>query len=268
MKKTFLIFLLSLLILLSGISCAGTEPETEPEEQPGQTEQPQADYDDGVYSLEDEFDDRGWKPIVTVVVEGEKITKAYYDEINEENQLKGFDQEYLERWKESSGENLMTAGPELADVLIQQQDPDKVDTVSGATSTSEKFKQLISDALEQSPQSKKEAGYYDGLQKAEGEYDERGWKPFVAVIVEDGRITDAYYDEVNDGTRKFKSYDDEYNANWKESSGSNLQLARPQLVQELINEQNTDEIDTVTGATSTSGKFKELIEEALAPFEG
>jgi len=37
-----------------------------------------------------------------VVVEQGRISKAYYDEINEDGQLKSFDQDYLERWKERS----------------------------------------------------------------------------------------------------------------------------------------------------------------------
>ncbi len=268
MKKKYLMYLLCFLLLLSGVSCATTPPESEPEEQNGQNEQPGPNYEEGVYSIqEEEFDDHGWKPMATVVVDGDEITKVYYDEINQEDQLKSFDQDYLESWKDKSGKNLLTAGPELSKALKEQQDPDKVDTVSGATSTSEKFKELTVNALEDSPQPKKENGYYDGIFGAQADYDERGWKAYVSVIIEDGKITNAYYDEMNKETGKLKSNDQEYLDNWKENSGTNLQLARPKLIQDLISKQKPSKVDTVSGATSTTTKFKDLIDEALAPFE-
>lgn len=266
MKKRYILYLLCLFLILSGISCARKEPEDETGKEPQQNEPAGKEFDNGVYfAAQPEFDDHGWKPMVTVVVEQGKISKAFYDEINEDGQLKSFDQDYLERWKEKSGENLLSAEPELIDSLIDKQDPDEVDSVSGATSTSEKFKQLASDALEESPQSEKDDGYHDGLFKAEGEFDERGWKAYAAVIVEDGKISKAYYDEVNKETGKLKSFDQEYLSNWKEKSGTNLKEARPKLVESLIGSQKPEEVDAVSGATSTSTKFKELIAEALTP---
>lgn len=266
MKKRYIIYLLCLFLALSGAACAPRQPKDETGKEPQQNEQAGEKFDDGVYfAIEQEFDDRGWKPMATVIVEQGKISKAFYDEINEDDQLKSFDQDYLERWKEKGGENLLSAEPELVESLVDKQDPDKVDAVSGATSTSEKFKQLISDALEESPQSEKDDGYYDGLFKAEGEFDERGWKAYVAVIVEDGKITNAYYDEVNKDTGKLKSFDQEYLSNWKEKNGTNLKEARPKLIESLISSQKPAEVDAVSGATSTSTKFKELMEKALAP---
>lgn len=263
MNKKTLKYLLYISLLLLCVSCAADQPETEQEKPPDHSGQ-QPEYEEGVYSVQEgEFDDHGWKPMVTLIVENGKITKAYYDEINEEDQLKSFDQDYLERWKENSGENLLTAGPKLAEALIEQQDPDGIDDISGATSTCEKFKDLVATVLEESPQSDEGNGYYDGLFKAEGQYDERGWKAFVAVVVRDGNITNAYYDEVNKDTGKFKSYNDEYLTNWKENSGTNMKEARPILVQNLIDQQNPEEVDTVSGATSTSDKFKELMQKAL-----
>lgn len=253
-------------MILSVTSCARKQPQDETGKEPRQNETAGKDYDNGVYTTaQPKYDDHGWKPMATVVVEQGRISKAYYDEINEDGQLKSFDQDYLERWKERSGENLLSAGPELVKSLLDKQDPDKVDAVSGATSASEKFKQLTSDALEKSPQSEKDDGYHDGLFKAEGKSDDRGWKAYVAVIVEDGKITNAYYDEVNKETGKLKSFDQEYLSNWKEKSGTNLKEARPKLIESLIGSQRPGEVDAVSGATSTSTKFKELLEEALAP---
>ena len=266
MKKNIIIYLACIVLIFSGISCARSEPEGQTENGQDQNGQTGADYEEGFYSIqEDEFDDHGWKPMVTVVVEGSRISKAFYDEINEENRLKSFDQDYLERWKDNSGENLLTAEPKLVAQLLSKQDPDKIDEVSGATSTSEKFKDLASGALTRQPGTQNDTGYYDGLQKAEGEYDERGWKAYVAAIVEEGNIQSAYYDEVNEESGKLKSYDDEYLANWKENSGTNLTEARASLIQDLIDKQDPDDIDTVSGATSTSTKFKELMKEALTP---
>jgi major membrane immunogen (membrane-anchored lipoprotein) len=252
-----------LIITMSSLSCRAPEPETKP---PEQGDEQGEDYQDGIYTAEEaEFDDRGWKPMITVIVRDQKIIGAHYDEINKENNLKSFDQEYLENWKEKSGTNLVTAEEQLVKSLVDKQDPQQLDAISGATSTTDKFKSLATRALESDPQLSGKDGYYDGLFKSEGDFDERGWKPKAAVIVSDGDITNAYYDEVNKDTGKYKSYDEQYLGQWKEKSGQNLETARPVLIDSLIDQQDPEKVDAVSGATSTSNKFKELAVKALDP---
>ncbi|MBA1333945.1 MAG: hypothetical protein HPY66_0338 [Firmicutes bacterium] len=262
MNKRLIFILFTVVLLVAFSACA--RKETQPPQQ-DQTPQEGA-IKDGVYFQEGEADERGWKPMITIIVNNGKIVKAHYDEINQENNLKGFDQEYLDDWKDKSGTNLLTAEKKLVDSLIEKQDPEQVDSVTGATSTTGKFKDLAAKALKNNPQDKKSSGYYNGLFKAELDFDERGWKPYAAVIVRNEKIAGAYYDEVNKDTEKLKSYDDDYNQQWQEKSVENLRSARPKLIDSLLEKQKPGEVDAVTGATSTTSKFKELMQKALTPF--
>lgn len=108
-----------------------------------------------------------------------------------------------------------------------------------------------------------ETEYKDGTYTAEGDaFDEHGWKPIITVEVKDGKITSVDYDEVNEeGTSK--ETDEEYNTNMKEHSGIGPAEAFPQLEEELVEKQDVDAVDTVTGATSGSDNFKEMVKKAL-----
>ncbi|MBM7616060.1 FMN-binding protein [Alkaliphilus hydrothermalis] len=106
-------------------------------------------------------------------------------------------------------------------------------------------------------------GFEDGKYEAEGEVDERGWKPFIEITVADGKITEVSYDEINE-EEQLKTEDEEYNAKWKEKSGVSAPEAYPQLEQDLIEKQNVEKVDAVTGATSSSESFKEMAKKALA----
>ena len=126
MKEKHIFYLLCFSLILYTISCAPAKLGDDTQEQPPKNGQA-GTFEDGVYSAEEAgFDEHGWKPMATVVVENGKVSKAYYDEVNEEGQLKSFDQDYLERWKEKTGENLLNAEPELVNELTEKQNPDQI----------------------------------------------------------------------------------------------------------------------------------------------
>ncbi|MGG7059953.1 FMN-binding protein [Clostridium nigeriense] len=110
---------------------------------------------------------------------------------------------------------------------------------------------------------KEEATLKDGTYKKSSAKDDKGYTASIEIEVKDGKIATVKYDEVaEDGTSKLNN--EEYNTNMKAKSGSNPQEAFPALEKALVEKQDVASVDAVTGATSTSDKFKSLAEEALA----
>lgn len=110
--------------------------------------------------------------------------------------------------------------------------------------------------------SSNEAKYEDGTYTAESQPDDRGWKGVIEIVVENGEITSVDYDEMNqEGSRK--SEDEEYAASMKGVSGVSPSEAYEQLEDALISRQDVDEVDLVSGATSSAEMFKTLAKEAL-----
>lgn len=96
------------------------------------------DYSDGTYVGESEPDDRGQYGRVELTVEDGKITVVDYTEIGTDGEPKGEDYPYPP---------LFDAIPELESRLIESQNPEKVDNVSGATGTWNLFKDAANSAL-------------------------------------------------------------------------------------------------------------------------
>ncbi|NMA83048.1 MAG: FMN-binding protein [Epulopiscium sp.] len=104
---------------------------------------------DGTWTVEAEkFDDHGWKPGVTIEVADGKITTVNFDYVNQDGQSKKADEGYNTAMKEKSGTNPAEAFPQLEQQLVEKQDIDQVDIVTGATSSSESFKAMAKEALQ------------------------------------------------------------------------------------------------------------------------
>lgn len=149
-------FLLVLLLVLGlTIGCQPQQPQEPqqpeaPEQQPTPppvTDEEEVTYEDGTHEAEGEVDERGWKPIIEITVADGKITEVNYDEENEEGKLKSEDEEYNQKWEEASKISAPEAYEELEDSLVEAQDPENVDMVTGATSASESFVELAKEAL-------------------------------------------------------------------------------------------------------------------------
>lgn len=108
---------------------------------------------------------------------------------------------------------------------------------------------------------KEEAGMKDGVYQAETkEADENGGKAIAGVKVEGGKIVEATYNEfTNDGNKR----DNEgYNKMMKDKAGTSPSEYEPEIEKQIVDAQSA-EIDGVSGATSSSGKAKQLFEAAL-----
>lgn len=105
-------------------------------------------YKDGTYKAEQpNFDEHGWKGQIEITVKDGKIASVTYNEVNKDGQLKRDDQQYAENMKAKTGVTPKEAYEKLEQQLIEKQDPDKVDTVTGATHTSQTFKELAAEVL-------------------------------------------------------------------------------------------------------------------------
>lgn len=107
-----------------------------------------------------------------------------------------------------------------------------------------------------------EANYENGVHSEETGLDDKGWKSTITITVENGKIQEVNYDEVNEeGVSKTK--DAEYGALMKEEAGITPREAFKELEEALKSSQDVDEVDVVSGATTSSEVFKSLVKDAL-----
>ncbi|MGG5462871.1 FMN-binding protein [Clostridium sp. B9] len=92
--------------------------------------------------------------------------------------------------------------------------------------------------------------------------DDHGYKAKLSIKVEDGKITEANYNEFSAETNELKRNDEGYNTKMTEVSGIGPADFEPQLEEALVKAQSA-EIDVVTGATGSSEQFKTLAEKVL-----
>jgi major membrane immunogen (membrane-anchored lipoprotein) len=218
---------------------------------------------DGVYYAEEaSFDSHGWKGMITIVVKNGKITQVFYDEINKNNELKNLNNSYSQTMKAASKITPKDAVEKLSASLIAKQDPAKVDAVTGATGSVEKFKATAQKALSEGPE-KKSGKYYPGFYSAESNYDSHGYKAYGALLIKNGNITGAWFGEF-DKAWVVKSTNETYSDIMKQVSGVTPAEAERALTQALVAKQDPAKVDAVTGATDTSKLFKELMTKALS----
>ena len=107
---------------------------------------------DGLYSVTfDEPDSTNWKAFMTIEILDERIVSVNYDyEGTGENvgKLKSQDTAYNEAMLATKGTNPIIYIDQLEKALLVEQTPDKVDTVSGATTSSRDFRTFSSAILE------------------------------------------------------------------------------------------------------------------------
>ena len=111
---------------------------------------------DGTYKAEaKDFDDKGWKPFVEVTYKDRKISDAKFDYTNKaDGHLKSGDQAYITAMSAKSPTSPDKYTKELASALVDKQDIAKVDTVTGATHSSDNFKALVKAAVDNATNSK------------------------------------------------------------------------------------------------------------------
>lgn len=112
---------------------------------------------------------------------------------------------------------------------------------------------------------KQEATMKDGTYEVETkDADDNGGKARASIIVKDGKVAEAKYNEFTD--KGDKREDKDYNKMMKEKAGTSPSEYEAKIEEQVVAAQSS-EIDGVTGATSSSTKAKELFKAALANAE-
>ncbi len=100
---------------------------------------------DGTYEGRTDKDERGNYGVAKIKVEGGKIVEAEYTEYTDDDKPKSKENGY-------EYEPTLDAIRELPEQLIETQDVDKIDTYTGATGTTNKFKAAVKNALKEGAQ--------------------------------------------------------------------------------------------------------------------
>ncbi len=138
MKKRLLIMVLWMITAGTLLACS---PQTENAQF---VEESKTRLIPGTYRAEfDQPDSRGWTPFLVMKINDEgKIAEVNFDYISTEGTFKTQDADYNQRMTAANGLGPQTYCPRFAKNLIIYQDPAQVDGITGATSSSQEFKQL------------------------------------------------------------------------------------------------------------------------------
>ena len=265
MKRIWIFPLVCFMTAFLITGCGGGKDDKNDEDN-GQAE---ASYYDGQYHAEyGRYDVRNWRPYIDITIKDGEITKAYYDYTNEAGDKRTDDESYTEGF--SGANNGMTpreAFDKLESYLVDSQDIEAVDVVSGATHSSRNFVELATAALQKASDGDTTSAtvqlYEDGTYRVEADaFDEHGWKPFVELTIANDQITDVTFDYTND-SGGLKTTDEQYKADMEAESGTYPEKYTTELEQQLIQKQVISQVDAISGATSSSKNFTALVEYAL-----
>lgn len=109
----------------------------------------------------------------------------------------------------------------------------------------------------------KSAAMQDGYYSAEAAaLDSHGWKEFVTICVKSGKIVTVEYNAKN-ASGFVKSWDTHYMRDMNATYHTYPNKYTRQYGSDLLNKQNPDEVDAVTGATHSHDSFQILVRAAI-----
>ena len=103
----------------------------------------------GYYTAEMKEYDYGWKEYVCIFVKNDKIVSIEFNAKDPSGFIKAWDNAYMENMKPVSGTYPNEYTRLYGSRLLESQDIEAVDAVSGATSSGEHFYKLVNAAMEQ-----------------------------------------------------------------------------------------------------------------------
>lgn len=227
------------------------------------------EYEDGVYfATYSHVDSHGWQPFLEIEIEDGEIAEANFDYAAPDGTLKSQDRDYRQRMEAAAGTHPALFSAELESRLMENQSV-PVEAVSGATSSSEWFNELAAELV-----AKAETGDTDDLvlpmndtYTAEDQPDERGgWIGHIEITYEDGDIVEVDYDEVKKEGRDItdrKSENEEYAERYEEINDITPAEVYETLESRLVETEDPEAVDGVSGATITSPRFRELAQDAM-----
>jgi uncharacterized protein with FMN-binding domain len=236
-----------IVVVLAALMLAGCRPLT---------------YKDGTYSAFSEANDKGYAWAQVTIVK-DKITKV---------ELKEFDGLGLEKdWDLYPYPQAKEAKEHFEKAFVQKNSA-KVDTFTGATSSSKKYMQAVAFALEKAlAKPKSTSKYFSGTFMAMSDATAKGWG-IAWVTIENDKITkvelvgttprkDADGNQMKDAkgnvvfARKVHEGDGRY-------PHEPYHEARVKIAAAIV-QKGTPQVDTVTGATGSSHQWMQAVERAL-----
>ena len=103
---------------------------------------------DGTYKLVSAADKRGWHVEFTITVEGGKITKSDYDNLNDKGERKSANAEYEKAMKDKVGTGPAEYFKAYNEGLVAKQNPSDVEVLSGATQAHTSFVEYANKLIE------------------------------------------------------------------------------------------------------------------------
>lgn len=220
------------------------------------------DLKDGTYKLEEKNYANGYRVVFDMTVKDGKITKSNYDYLNEDGKSKQKDADYEKKMKEKTKTGPKEYIPELNKSLEQTQNPDAVEVVTGATHSSESFKNYSQQLVQAAQAGKTDtieidngADLKDGTYKLEEKNYSNGYRTDFSITVAGGKITESNYDNV-DKDGKSKKDDADYEKNMKAKSGVGPKEYIEDLNKGLVEKGAPADVEVVTGATHSSHAFQ------------
>ncbi|HEM4306120.1 FMN-binding protein [Streptococcus suis] len=136
--KSLVVLGAALTLVACGSSSSSSTTSSSSSAASSASESTSSTWKDGTYKAETGYDERGWKFVHEITIEGGKITASTADYEDKDGNLKSENAEYNATMKEKSGVSSAEATDKLDEELLAAQSAD-VEVVSGATSTSENF---------------------------------------------------------------------------------------------------------------------------------
>lgn len=200
-------------------------------------------YNDGTFKGISDADRHGYA-VAEVTIKGDKITDVKLTEITEMGVVKDY---ATYPYKQAQAAN-----QEMAKRFVAKNSPD-VDIYTGATNSSNKYKQAVSRALERAKVKPTVTGtYFDGTFLGVSKADDHGFG-VAWVTLSGGKIVKVELDEVTE-KNQFKD--------WANYPYDKAKQAKVEMAKRFV-EKNSADVDVFTGATSSSKKWKEAVANAL-----
>lgn len=229
-----------------------------------------ADLQDGTYELEEKNENNDYRAVFSITVKDGKIAESKYDNINKDGKSKADDKEYQEMMKEKAGVGPADFIPALNEALVAAQTADGVEVVTGATHSTDSFKNYAQQLIQAAQAGKTDKIEIDnGAELKDGEYTleeknySNGYRTTFTIVVKDKKVTESKYDNVNEDG-KSKTEDKEYDDMMKDKSGTGPSEFIPALNDALVAaEGKPAEVEVVTGATHSTHSFQMYAEQLI-----
>lgn len=231
MKRSWLVGVLMLAVVALGVALSGCGPKI---------------YNNGTYKGIGQADAHGYA-VAEVTVDKDKITAVNLSEVTELAVDKDYNTYPYPKAKE--------ANTEMAKKFVGKSDAN-VDTVAQATSSSKKYIEAVSFALEKAKKTPAvKTTYFDGTFLGKSKADDKGYG-IAFVTVKSDKVTAVQLNDVvlPAGTLK----------DWATYPYAKALEAKGTMEKAFVDKNGAAGVDTVAGATGSSTKWIEAVTNALA----